>query len=64
MVHGYDCVKPHSTIVWLFIDFLLLTSKLDHIMSWTVINLITLVVIGTEHIENLKYIYNVIQLIL
>ena len=35
MVHDYDCVKPHSTIVWLFTDFLQLTSKLDHIMSGT-----------------------------
>lgn len=55
MVHDYDCVKPHSTIVWLFTDFLQLTSKLDHIMSWTVVNSMALVVIGTEHLENLKY---------
>jgi len=20
VVHGYDCVKPHSTIFWLFTD--------------------------------------------
>lgn len=55
MVHDYDCVKPHSTIVWLFTDFLQLTSKLDHIMSWTVVNSMALDVIGTEHLENLKY---------